>query len=178
MKTRAILIGAVATASLGIAPVASADFEYSVDVADLPSGYVRVDQIQEYAGRAILAVGYRDIVLDIYTADATVNMGWGMTLPAYGTNFWSLAGAMSGFMPGLAYLDDVEHDVTIYDAEVAAVDSFFGAYNIGAGLFGNADSYVGVSGELYFVIEGDPIPAPGALALLGLGGIVARRRRR
>jgi len=31
--------------------------------------------------------------------------------------------------------------------------------------------------ELPFTMHGTVVPAPGALALLGLGGLVARRRR-
>lgn len=35
-----------------------------------------------------------------------------------------------------------------------------------------------IPADLNFVLEGDLIPAPGALALLGLAGLAARRRRR
>jgi MYXO-CTERM domain-containing protein len=41
----------------------------------------------------------------------------------------------------------------------------------GIAVFGN-------SADLAFRLEGDVVPAPGALALLGLGGLVAGRRRR
>lgn len=176
MKNR-IVLGA-ATAALAFAPMAMADFEYGWDVTDLPGGgYVNVDEVDFYAGRAILAVGYRDVVVLNETFGLVAfQSGWGMTLPAYGTSFWSLAAAIDLNM-GQTLLDDVLWDVTGYAAEVAAPDTWFGEYNIGAGFFGDA-GYIGISGEIYFVLEGDPIPAPGALALLGLAGIAGIRRRR
>jgi MYXO-CTERM domain-containing protein len=176
MKNR-IVLGA-ATAAFAFAPMAMADFEISFDVTDTPGGgYVNVEEHDVYAGRAILMVGYRDVVVrnETFTPLDFVS-AWGMTLPAYGTNFWSLAAAISLGLGDNA-LDDVLYDVSGYAAEVSAPNTWFGEYNIGAGFFGDT-GYIGISGEQYFILEGDPIPAPGALALLGLAGIAGVRRRR
>jgi MYXO-CTERM domain-containing protein len=167
-----MMIGAVVAAA-ALAPAAMAELEVVFSAAELESGFVRVDALNELVGTSILAVGYRDMVIQNTGFTATdFQVGWGMTLPAYGTNFWSLAAPIS-LAPGQTALDDVLWDVTGYGAEIAAENTWFGEYNIGAGMFG--ENYVGVGGEMYFIL--DAVPAPGALALLGLAGVVARRRR-
>jgi MYXO-CTERM domain-containing protein len=71
---------------------------------------------------------------------------------------------------------------------------YFATYNFGGPVNGNqgafigaafgvpnwttCDSQFGTPSDFAFCIEGRQVPAPGALALLGLGGLVAGRRRR
>ena len=170
-----MLLGAAASLSIGGAAVA--EFELTFSASELPAGFVRT-AASPYAGRAIIAVGYRDLVVDNLVAGlGTTNdfqAGWGMTLPAYGTSFFTLA-APIGMTYGENTIGSVGYDVTGYGAVVAADNTWFGSENIGAGIFG-AD-YNGVSGEFFFVIEGEEVPAPGAIALLGLAGLASRRRR-
>lgn len=54
----------------------------------------------------------------------------------------------------------------MYDTDLADPE---GRFNFGAG---------GPPSSFYIEIEGTPVPTPGALALLGLGGLAAARRRR
>ena len=44
--------------------------------------------------------------------------------------------------------------------------------------FGPGSGIFGVPADAAFTLSGEVVPAPGALALLGLGGIAAIRRRR
>lgn len=160
-----------------IAPAAMAEFEISFDVAGLEAGFVNVDAANDYAGRDILRVGYRDMVIENTALGANqAQFGWSLDLSAleYGINFFSLAAPVD-LTIGSNTIADIEHDVSGYLALVAPENSFFGAYNLGAGVFG-AD-YTVTAGEMYFVLDGEPVPAPGALALIGLAGLVARRRR-
>ena len=54
-----------------------------------------------------------------------------------------------------------------------------GGFGAGTGANPGSSSGFGFGrNDMAFVIEGDVVPAPGALALLGLGGLVAGRRRR
>ncbi|MBC7773459.1 MAG: hypothetical protein H7210_13260 [Pyrinomonadaceae bacterium] len=56
----------------------------------------------------------------------------------------------------------------LYDPNLSAQTNPEGAYSFGTT----------VPSSFYIVIEGNPVPAPGAAALLGLGGLLAARRRR
>jgi len=162
-----------AVCALAIAPAAMAEFEVTFSMEDLDAGYVQVDALDDLVGTQILRVGYRDAEIEnLGLTETDVQVGWGMFIPGYGTNFWSLAAAVT-IGTGTTTLDDVEHDVSGYGATVANSNHWFGLYNIGAGLFG--ENYVGRGGEMYLVL--DAVPAPGALALLGLAGVVGRRRR-
>lgn len=53
-----------------------------------------------------------------------------------------------------------------------------GGLGIGTAAIPGSQSGVFLSADMAFAIEGDIVPAPGALALLGLGGMIAGRRRR
>ncbi len=56
-------------------------------------------------------------------------------------------------------------------------------HNPGGGFGGGTDplsstAFFGFPADLAFNIQGDVVPAPASLALLGMGGLIARRRRR
>jgi hypothetical protein len=53
-----------------------------------------------------------------------------------------------------------------------------GGFGLGTDPVSASALFGGVRSDLAFTIEGDIVPAPSALALLGLGGLVAGRRRR
>ncbi len=70
-------------------------------------------------------------------------------------------------------------------ASVAASVTFSGGTGAYAGVFGLGDLSgwviygTGLTGDLGVTLQGDlPVPTPGAMALLGLAGLVAARRRR
>ncbi|MFZ9914288.1 MAG: hypothetical protein ACO3IB_02985 [Phycisphaerales bacterium] len=76
------------------------------------------------------------------------------------------------------------NDGTSYFGEVTSASAFLGFYSTGASItsvtIGAMPS--GGSGSVYptvdnFQIAATPIPAPGAIALLGLAGLAGRRRR-
>ena len=73
------------------------------------------------------------------------------------------------------------NDGTSYFGEVTNANQFLGFYSTGAAITSVTISAMG-TGSVYptvdnFQIAANPIPAPGALALLGLAGLAGRRRR-
>jgi len=56
----------------------------------------------------------------------------------------------------------------LYDPNMTAQTSPEGGYNFGGG----------TPSAFYIIVEGNPVPTPGVTALLGLGGLLAARRRR
>jgi MYXO-CTERM domain-containing protein len=52
-----------------------------------------------------------------------------------------------------------------------------GGFGAGTGLQPNGALNGGNSADWAWTLEGDKVPAPGALALLGLAGLAGRRRR-
>ena len=174
-------MGVAAAATIGLASVASAEFEIAWEVSGLDpdNANVWVAENNAYAGRNMLRVGYRDMVIQnnsgAFTNDFQAGWAMDLSIPGYGIGFFTLAAPVPmGF--GENVLNDVIYDVSVYSALVAPPDYWFGGYNTGAGVFGT--EFIVTSGTFFIVVEGDPIPAPGALALLGLGGLVARRRRK
>ena len=104
-----------------IAPAAMAEFEISFDVAGLEAGFVNVDAANDYAGRDILRVGYRDMVIENTALGANqAQFGWSLDLSAleYGINFFSLAAPVD-LTIGSNTIADIEHDVSGYLALVA-----------------------------------------------------------
>lgn len=169
-----------ATVALAFASSAMAEFEIAWEVSGLDpdSANVWVEENNAYAGRNMLRVGYRDMVIENASGAMTNDFqaGWAMDLsiPGYGIGFFTLAAPVPMAF-GENALNDVEYDVSVYSALVAPEDYWFGGYNTGAGVFGT--EFTVTSGTFYIVVEGEEIPAPGALALLGLAGLATRRRR-
>jgi MYXO-CTERM domain-containing protein len=62
-----------------------------------------------------------------------------------------------------------------YDPEQVGFDNGAGAP---LGFFGGFGGAPATLSSFYIILEGNPVPTPGALALVGLGGLVATRRRR
>jgi uncharacterized protein (TIGR03382 family) len=133
-----------------------------------------------YAGEMIVAVGVRDVVID-FTDQANVNFAWALDLTGadYGNGIFFLTSANGPFDAGTQETFNMEFDVSVYSAQVMVAD-FYGDWNTGT--FIGSDTGGGavtiVSGEMYYILESNIIPAPGALALLGLAGVASRRRRK
>lgn len=75
------------------------------------------------------------------------------------------------------------NDGTSYFGEVSSANQFLGFYSTGAAITSvTIGAMSGGAGDVYptvdnFQIASIPIPAPGAIALLGLAGLAGRRRR-
>lgn len=75
------------------------------------------------------------------------------------------------------------NDGTSYFGEVTSANQFLGFYSTGAAITSvTIGAMSGGAGSVYptvdnFQIAANPIPAPGAIALLGLAGLAGRRRR-
>ena len=180
-----ILVFCAATA---IAPIAAADLvEITFDMAgtsidDAAFVYGTTQEQNLYAGESIVAVGVRNVVVDFASGldSPSINFAWALDLnnAGYGAGIFYLQGAMGPFAPGSQEtFDGIEFDVSVYGAQVLPAD-FYGDWNmgtfIGSDIGGGAVSIA--SGEMYYVLD-TTIPAPGALALLGLAGMASRRRR-
>jgi XapX domain-containing protein len=177
----------VICAATAIAPIAAADLvEITFDMAgtsiDDPSFVYGMTQEQNlYAGESIVAVGVRNVVVDFASGldSPSINFAWALDLnnAGYGAGIFYLAGASGPFAPGSQELFNIEYDVAQYGAQVLGAD-YYGDWNMGT--FIGSDTGGGavsiVSGEMYYVLDTN-IPAPGALALLGLAGMASRRRR-
>ena len=180
MNQSALLLGTMC--ALCVAPVVVADFEFAIDmtgttVEDSDFIYGEVANVAEYAGRGVTALGVRDLVVE-FDEDTTLAFYYALDLTndGFGLQFAELSNDI--YTGGTTVTFNELWGITSYNAEVAPDEGFSGGYNLGTflGSFA-ADSFTVISGEMYYVIEGEPIPAPGALALLGLAGLASRRRR-
>ena len=174
-------------AAAAIAPIAAADLvEITIDMAgtsveDPAFVYGEVQEQNLYAGELIVAVGVRNMVVDFAggLSSPTINFAWALDLngAGYGAGIFYLAGASGPFAPGSQETFNIEYDVSVYGAQVLPAD-YYGTWN--AGSFIGSDTGGGAvsvaSGEMYYILDTN-IPAPGALALLGLAGMASRRRR-
>ena len=185
------LIGVVAGAGMGLSSAANAEF---VDNGDGTSTfflsfenseiygdgliYGAVETYAEAAGAEVLGIGWEDL---------SVSSGNPLS-PFNGDNFWALFNlngpSGSGWYYGVPFGGESASDL----------GPASGGFNVtGAGFTVNADGSIGVgyadvggagdvvtgsmSGTILVIVNGS-IPAPGALALLGVVGLTGMRRRR
>ena len=177
-----MLSGLLATLAAG---TASADLiEITFDMAgtsvDDPSFvYGTTGEWNAYAGEMIVGIGVRDLVVDFTDAVNTLQFAWAMDLSNAGYGQGIFIFATDGpYDAGAQEIFNFEFDISTYGGQVLPADHY-GEWNIGA--FIGSDTGGGAvtiaSGEMYFIIDSN-IPAPGALALLGVAGIATRRRRK
>lgn len=106
-------------------------------------------------GPTLFSVGLNS---DLITGFGTFAIGVSLSSTDV-SNGWRVTSGASANATGLFWL---------YDPNLTAQPNTEGAYSFGAT----------VPSSFYIVVEGNPVPAPGAAMLLGLGGVLAIRRRR
>ena len=144
------------------------------------------ESFEEYTGWEIVEVGVRDLQLEIFEP-AALTFGWAMTSDSMGgvsSLFFPLA-LQEWAEPGNMFIPEVALAMQGNGMEVIAIDTGFPG-NLGGSIYasesiGSMNESIGgafnvISSEWYYVLS--PTPAPGALALLGLGGLVGTSRRR
>ncbi|MCH2160682.1 MAG: hypothetical protein MK085_02290 [Phycisphaerales bacterium] len=185
------LLGVVAGAGLALGTAANAEFVdngdgtstffINFDNADIVGDgmiYGGMEENLAAAGAEILGVGWSD--LTVTSADPLS--------PYNGDNFWGLFNVTgpggSGWYYGVPFAGEMAGEL----------GPATGGFNLtGAGFSVNADGTIGVgyadvggagdvvtgyvSGNVEVLIAGS-IPAPGAIALLGIAGLTGMRRRR
>ena len=177
----------VICAATAIAPIAAADlvevaFDMTgISIDDPAFVYGETVELNLFAGELIVAVGVRDMVVDFAGGlnSPLFNVAWALDLnnAGYGAGIFYLQGAMGPYAPGTQETFNMEFDVSVYGAQVLPAD-YYGTWNMGTFIGSDiGDGAVSVaSGEMYYILD-TTIPAPGALALLGLAGMASRRRR-
>lgn len=112
------------------------------------------------------------------STELVINFGTGVM--GVGGNFF---GTFADFSVAPSIVEVSLNDGTTYFASISAADQFVGFYSLGAAIIGIA---VDVDGSLlgeppvYATVDNlyIAIPSPASMALLGVAGLVARRRRR
>jgi MYXO-CTERM domain-containing protein len=182
MKNQVLFGTALAVAVL--APTAMADFEVAYDMSDVAVEdgafvYGEVSNEADYVGRTVLGIGVRNLEI-LFNAESEVQFAWAMDLTAAGYGAGIFIFSSDGPFPVFSVETfSFEFDISGYGGVIADEGLFSPDWNAGTflGSGGVNNAFTALSGEMYYILEGDPVPAPGALALLGLAGIVARRRR-
>jgi hypothetical protein len=174
---RKFAIGA-AVACLGFAPVSMAEiFEVSFDMTGttVEQGqyvYGALEDMSDYAGYDIVGIGIRD--LEVEYLDGTEI--WAMDIPGYGAGIWTWV-SDGGYVSGDTMTYNWESaNPAAYGAVVA---SDLGGWNIGTfvGSAGVDNGLTVLGGEMYYILDGVPVPAPAALAVFAMAGIARKRRR-
>ena len=178
---RKFAIGA-AVACLGFAPVSMAEiFEVSFDMTGttVEQGqfvYGNAQDMSDYAGYDIVGIGIRDLEVE-FLDGGDIQFAWAMNIPGYGTGIWTWASDSQA--PGAIETYNFESTAPAGYGAVIADAGAFGEWNIGTfvGSAGVDNGLTVLGGEMYYILDGVPVPAPAALAVFAIAGIARKRRR-
>ena len=181
MKNRLAFTAAVA--AFGCVPMAMAEFELTFDMAGttVERGafvYGSAADANEYAGREILRIGVRDLNVS-FMAESEIAFAWALDLSTAGYGAGIFIFASEGPFPMLSSESfTMDFDISGYQPQVLPAD-YYGDWNLGTfvGSNGVDNALTVTGGEMYLVLDGDPVPTPGALTLLGIASIVGVRQR-
>ena len=137
--------------------------------------YGDLADMSDYAGYSIVGIGIRDLEVE-FLDGGDITFSWAMDIPGFGTGIWTWL-SDEGYTSG---------DTTTYNWESAqpaaygaVVASDLGGWNIGTfvGSAGVDNGLTVLGGEMYYILDGVPVPAPAALAVFAMAGIARKRRR-
>ena len=173
----------VGAACLGISSVAMADLitvEFDMTDTTVEQGgfvYGSVMEGNAYAGYDIVGIGISDLVVD-FLDGGDITFSWAMNIPGYGTGIWTWASDTQA--PGTQQTYNFESASPASYAAVVADADAWGSWNMGTfvGSNGVDNGLTVVSGTMYYILDGAPIPTPGVLAIFAVAGLGSRRRRR
>ena len=176
-----LAIGA-AVACLGLAPVSMAEiFEVSFDktgttVEQGQFVYGDAADMSAYAGYDIVGIGIRDLEVE-FLDGGDITFSWAMNIPGFGTGIWTWASDTQA--PGVIDTYNFESTSPAGYAAVIADAGAFGDWNMGTfvGSSGVDNGLTVLGGEMYYILDGVPVPAPAALAVFAMAGIARKRRR-
>ncbi len=174
----------VAAACLGFSSVAMADLitvEFDMagtTVNDPGFVYGSVADYSAYAGYSVVAIGMNELVVDFYES-TTIGFNWAGFIDASwspGDGIWGFVSASGepGQQSTYNYETTVPQD---YGMTVSAAGAW-GDWNMGTFIGSDVVGANIVSGSMYYILEGAPIPAPAVLAIFAVAGLGSRRRRK
>ena len=177
-----LAIGA-AVACLGLAPVSMAEiFEVSFDMTGttVEQGqfvYGDAQDMSAYAGYTIVGIGIRDLEVE-FLDGSDISFSWAMNIPGYGTGIWTWA-SDGGYLSGDTQTYNWESEQPAAYGAVVADAGAWGDWNMGTfvGSAGVDNGLTVLGGEMYYILDGVPVPAPAALALFAIAGMARKRRR-
>ena len=137
--------------------------------------YGNLQDMSAYAGYDIVGIGIRDLEVEFLDSDY-ISFSWAMDIPGYGTGIWTWA-SDSGYAFGDIEMFDFYSESPAGYGAVVAGD--LGGWNIGTfvGSGGIDNGLQVLGGEMYYILDGVPVPAPAALALFAIAGMARKRRR-
>ena len=173
-----IAMAAVVLTSAASAEIVTVEFDMAGMTVDDPAFVYGVQGlIEEYEGGSVLGVFFNDITVsfgDDGTGNGTSSLYWWLGVPfggIYGLGF-DAAGATGTTFTYEDPAGDDYYDLTSYGITVST-----SAWGINAGTYvGGTSGTSVVSGTMGYILDVPAIPAPGALALLGLAGLGRRNR--
>ena len=173
-----ITFAALVMTSAASAGIVTVEFDMSGTTVDDPAFVYGVQTLlDEYEGGAVLGVFFNDITVsfgDDGTGNGTSSLYWWLGVPfegIYGLGF-DAAGAT-----GTTFTYDDPAGDSYYDLTQYGISVTTSAWGINTGTYvGGTSGTSIVSGSMGYILDVPGIPAPGALALIGLAGLGRRKR--
>ena len=171
-----IALAAIVMTSAASAGIVTVEFDMAGTTVDDPAFVYGVQGLfDEYEGGAVLGVFFNDITVsfgDDGTGNGTSSLYWWLGVPSRAFRFPDAAGATGTTFTYDDPAGDGYYDLTQYGISVST-----SGWGINAGTYvGGTSGTSIVSGTIGYILDVPGIPAPGALALIGLAGLGRRKR--
>ena len=177
-------LAAAGFASVASAEIVTVEFDLAGLVINGPGVYAQAfNELSHYENATILDVYWSDMEVSIVDVEGDTDpsgnelpgyltLRWLLDLPEFSGLQWYSVGAGVNGPTGEYTIAAGSFDLSSIISDVGAAADYPG-YNYGAGATGSVGSSI-LSGTMGFTV--DVVPAPGALALIGLAGLGRRRR--